>query len=249
MFDEIRCDACCTSAVMMAGCTCWDYDACISDPGFMDHMREVHGDMIETHVPVPDSYWMRDGEYHWHNCRLCDDPEHRTGKNTHSYREDGICDVCGYKKPGGVEISGSISGGNNEGTIFIQLVSVDVYVPTIEITIDGDSTSYKLPGIVPGKYMMRVIKKDHAPVEKFVEVKGDEGDAGLFQDIRLRMYGDFSDDGKVNITDMFMFKSYFSGQTEFTEDQKAVADIDVDGKISLSDLFNVKGYLLNGKYS
>ncbi len=60
------------------------------------------------------------------------------------------------------------------------------------------------------------------------------------------MTGDINGDGKVNLSDIFMIKSYIAGQMNLDETQMKAADINEDGKANLADLFLVKNYVSTG---
>ncbi len=60
--------------------------------------------------------------------------------------------------------------------------------------------------------------------------------------------GDVNGDGKINLSDIFMIKSYIAGQMNFDETQMKAADINGDGKANLADLFLVKNYVSAGVF-
>ncbi len=61
--------------------------------------------------------------------------------------------------------------------------------------------------------------------------------------------GDLNGDNSVNISDLFMMKSFLAGHAELTEAQSASADLNGDGKINISDFYQMKRYLTSGELS
>ncbi len=105
-FEEIcftcgYCDICCLDARLIYGCGCGaDVGVCIEDEDFDEHLKNVHGltEPGDHDEPYPESKWSMDEVNHWKKCRLCDDEEHFTEADAHSFDSYGKCTVCGFQQ-------------------------------------------------------------------------------------------------------------------------------------------------------
>lgn len=93
--EEYRCVECCAELAWMEGCDC-EKPVCVNDETYDAHMASVHGGGLEGHQATARKSWSFDASYHWHDCRLCDDSAHVTGKARHTYDSKGICVECGF---------------------------------------------------------------------------------------------------------------------------------------------------------
>ena len=94
---ELRCEDCCDILAEDEGCDCGDM--CINDPGFYTHIAQEHLGEGGSHTASAQSVWMFNENFHWHECKYCDDPNHsKLGVNYHSYNNYGVCKICGYDK-------------------------------------------------------------------------------------------------------------------------------------------------------
>ena len=91
------CLTCCEDRANFEGCDCSDW-VCIESEHWNEHFDEYHTDSESTHNPRPESDWTWSNSYHWKKCVYCDDSEHYTSRNTHTYDTYGTCTVCGYNK-------------------------------------------------------------------------------------------------------------------------------------------------------
>lgn len=126
------CVDCCLNEAAALGCECGEY--CheeVSDDHICDNCGECFGiveqsseaedngyclckDCYEEYLDIigdgnheitPASTWNMNSEYHWKECKYCDDDEHITRKSQHKYNERGVCSVCGYKDGSSVYIT------------------------------------------------------------------------------------------------------------------------------------------------
>ncbi len=94
---ELRCEDCCDIVAEDEGCDCGDM--CINDPDFYTHIAQEHFGADGSHAASPQSLWMFNENYHWHDCKYCDDAAHsKLGVNFHSYNNYNVCKICGFNK-------------------------------------------------------------------------------------------------------------------------------------------------------
>ncbi len=118
------CVDCCLNEAASAGCECGEYcheevdddhicDNCGECFGIVERSEEAEEnglclciDCYEEYLDImdegvheitPTNTYSMDSEYHWKECKYCDDEEHVTNKSEHNYNEYGVCKVCGYK--------------------------------------------------------------------------------------------------------------------------------------------------------
>ena len=100
---EKRCEKCCESVSQMMGCDCKE-TVCVNDDEWTEHVKEYHDDVIAEHDLQPSTQWSMDSEYHWHECRWCEDSGHIVGRIKHALDDNGICTTCRYSSTGGIVI-------------------------------------------------------------------------------------------------------------------------------------------------
>lgn len=93
-----RCIECCEADAFSMGCDCADW-VCVEDTDFSEHMAEFHKDA--AHTKKASNTWSFDKSNHWRACQRCSDPEHISDFGKHTYKENGMCSVCGYVNNGG----------------------------------------------------------------------------------------------------------------------------------------------------
>lgn len=100
---NLRCEDCCAELVEAEGCDCGD--RCISDADFEAHLASVHSASGgDVHPARPYAAWSVNENYHWHDCRVCGEQNHITGKSAHTFNVYGVCTVCGYDSKNAVII-------------------------------------------------------------------------------------------------------------------------------------------------
>ena len=94
---ELRCEDCSNMLAENEGCDCGD--TCVHDPDFYTHIAQQHLGEDGSHAASAQSVWMFDKDYHWHDCKYCDDAAHSyIGKKAHDYNNYNVCKVCGFNK-------------------------------------------------------------------------------------------------------------------------------------------------------
>ena len=145
--------------------------------------------------------------------------------------------------PEGVSVSGTVKSYNPGNATTIQLMQGGTEMYQTTIAADSGSgqkeQSFTFASVAAGKYDLVVVKPGHLSYTvKDVEV----GDAAIdlteladkpYQTITL-LAGDVNGDGKINLTDLSIFKNNF-GKTGSAV-TNLLADITGDGKINLLDL-------------
>ncbi|MBQ8605356.1 MAG: S-layer homology domain-containing protein [Clostridia bacterium] len=94
---ELRCEDCCDVLAQDEGCDCGD--RCINDDDFYTHIAQEHLGEGGSHSATPQSIWMFNENYHWHDCKYCDEPSHsKLGVNYHDFNNYDVCKICGFNK-------------------------------------------------------------------------------------------------------------------------------------------------------
>lgn len=151
--------------------------------------------------------------------------------------------VQGIKEKG-VAIEGAVkSFGKTADKTTIQLTEYKKTEPAYETTITGNSSSYILPQIYSGAYILKAMKPGHAAREYFLEVAADV----ITQNIDLLLLGDVNADGVVDVLDCLEAELMISNAKEpddpYIED---VADYNSDGVLSVSDYQSIVNAALWG---
>ena len=126
----------------------------------------------------------------------------------------------------------------------VPLADKKSYSQTLKFT-DIPKGAYKLAIAKDGKYMPQIME---------IAIEGDSYDVNqeLFAggEIKLWLYGDVTNDGRVNSSDALQIQRYYAGKTsqfdngsEFDiSDRKNAADITFDGKINSSDALQIQRF-------
>ncbi len=98
------CLVCCEDIARMNGCDCDGEWMCYECPEWEEHFDECHTEILGNHSVRPSAVWNFDGDYHWHDCALCDNAVHQTSKAGHTYDATGKCTTCYYVKNAKIQI-------------------------------------------------------------------------------------------------------------------------------------------------
>lgn len=151
--------------------------------------------------------------------------------------------VQGIKEKG-VAIEGALkSFGKAADKTTIQLTEYKKTEPSYETTVTGNSTSYILPQIYSGAYILKAMKPGHVSREYFIEVGADV----VTQNIELLLLGDVNADGVVDVLDCLEAELMISNEREPTDPYITdVADYNSDGVLSVSDYQSIVNEALWG---
>ena len=97
--------------------------------------------------------------------------------------------------------------------------------------VKGNSAAYSIEGIAAGTYTLRVMKANHVTREYTVVVNGE----AVVQDVDLRLTGDATGDGKVNMKDWAQLYNHISEVDPLSDYGLSCADVNQDGKINMKD--------------
>ncbi len=157
----------------------------------------------------------------------------------HSYAE-GICSDCGAEDPDFIKlvsISGSYKSFGNEADLFtISLISADAAEPAYVFTNEdalANSGVWRIEGVQPGAYTVRLTKKNHVIREYTLTV----GDSDVALDVEIWLLGDVTGDGFVNFSDYakVLKQSKNPSGAELTDYAWLCGDVTGDNIINFSD--------------
>ena len=114
----------------------------------------------------------------------------------------------------------------------MQLIEAGYTEPAYEATVNGNSASYSIAGVLPGTYTMKVMKQNHVTREYTVTV----GSSNVVQDVKIHLKGDITGDGKVNTFDIVKMNLHAKKKTELTGYELLCGDITGDGKVNTFDI-------------
>ena len=100
------------------------------------------------------------------------------------------------------------------------------------------TTTYEIPEVAPGTYIMRVSKKNHVAREYTITV----GAEAVTQDVQIHLKGDINGDGRINTSDVGKANAHAKGSSLLTDYQFACADINGDGKVNTSDVGKINAH-------
>ncbi len=93
--SDYRCKICCNDARYELGCDCPEMATyCINDDDFKNHLTDAHDG--GNHARTSSSAWLPSPDGHRHPCRYCNNEEHYSVLEAHSYDSKNCCKICGY---------------------------------------------------------------------------------------------------------------------------------------------------------
>ena len=143
--------------------------------------------------------------------------------------------VCARAASGGV--GGSVvSAGNEQSKVTLSLFYSGGAQAVRTVKVAGTSGSYVMEGVEQGVYVLKATKYQHVPREYMVAVI----DGTLVQDVELRLQGDASGDGRVNMGDTAQVFAYARGIGSFKDAYaERCADMTGDGRINMGDVAKI----------
>lgn len=140
----------------------------------------------------------------------------------------------------GFAVTGNIvSYGNSDDTVTVSLISGSDVVDSVE-TADG---SYSFANVSAGIYTLIIRKKNHATRSYEIAVE----DADVVKDVKIYLFGDVNDDGKVNNLDRLILTRYLANWVDYPEESVDLitADVNCDGRVNNLDRVILSRYLAN----
>ena len=140
----------------------------------------------------------------------------------------------------GFAVTGNIvSYGNSDDTVTVSLISGSDVVDSVE-TADG---SYSFANVSSGVYTLIIRKKNHATRSYEIAVE----DADVVKDVKIYLFGDVNDDGKVNNLDRLILTRYLANWVDYPEESVDLitADVNCDGRVNNLDRVILSRYLAN----
>ena len=98
------CIDCCADVSRMSGCDC-THPVCVQSSDWEDHFKDKHSDFVGEHKASAATSWSFNTQYHWKDCKYCDEASHITGKAAHTFDRNSRCTVCGYAKDEAISIT------------------------------------------------------------------------------------------------------------------------------------------------
>lgn len=123
--------------------------------------------------------------------------------------------------------------------IYIQLIPEGKTEAAYETVVKGNYVSYTIENVVPDKYIMKVIKKNHATRQYEIAVNAEH----MQQDVSLYLSGDLNGDGKVNTSDVAITNAYVKGRISLDRYLVQCADVNGDGKVNTSDIGKINAHV------
>ena len=195
---------------------------------------------IKTHIHTLE--YVYDSRDHWQICTDEDCPDaYSTYHQAHTFElmtddsgnEGYVCKVCNYYATEPLAtLSGTVvSFGNETDNVTLQLIAEGHSEADYEVVVKGNSAAYSIEGIASGTYTLRAIKENHITREYTVIVNGE----AVVQDVDLRLTGDATGDGKVNMKDWSRLYNHISEVELLSDYGLSCADVNQDGKINMKD--------------
>lgn len=132
-------------------------------------------------------------------------------------------------------ISGKITSGSAE-KVTLELVCDGATVATQNIS--GKSASYMFDNIPAGTYQLKMTKPDHVSYTQELTV----ADQALIFDFKLRLLGDVTGDGRVNVGDVARIYGHIKKTSVVTDPYVLlVVDVTGEGRINVGDTARLYG--------
>ncbi len=125
-----------------------------------------------------------------------------------------------------------------EGDALLELLQDDEILACT--TVSETTGSYTLAQLPMGSYTLRVSKAGHVTRTYRITLEAE----AAAQDVKLHLKGDISGDGKINLVDMLLVKSFLLGDATFNDTQMSAADMNRDDKVNLMDVYLIKSLLM-----
>lgn len=141
------------------------------------------------------------------------------------------------------KISGTVTSyGTKTDTVTVELLNSASEVIDKKELVDGANT-YEFT-VDQGEYVVRVSKTKHCTREYAVSM-ADMTDK--VQDVKILLYGDVTQDGRVNTRDIGPIAKYITGRASVMTDAEpyllSVADVTGDGRVNTRDIGPIAKYI------
>lgn len=195
------------------------------------------------------------GGYILERCTICG-TEYTTDETDalgHDWADvDGteVCSVCGATKDDDAayyRVSGNITSyGDTNANTTISLYRADETGAFATVEGVTDYSFDERDGIVPGEYILKILKPNHVTREYTVTVS----DSDVTQDVTIWLYGDVNTDGNIDGSDATQIYRYAAGKSSIFSSgdegtlayRLAVADVNGEGTVDGSDATQIYRY-------
>ena len=135
----------------------------------------------------------------------------------------------------GYSLSGKVTSGD-ASDMTVELWQDSTLVGTA--TVSGKSGSYTFEGVVPGSYQLTFIKADHVTFNQLLTVSEDT----VVQDLKVRLLGDVSGDGRINVGDVAKLYGHIKKTAVITDSYVLLCmDMTGDGRLNVGDTARLYG--------
>ena len=135
----------------------------------------------------------------------------------------------------GYSVSGTVSSAST-GEMTVQLWQDSTLVGTA--TVSGKSGTYTFENVASGSYQLTFIKADHVTFSQSLTVSGDT----MSQDLKLRLLGDVSGDGRINVGDVAKLYGHIKKTAVITDSYVLLCmDMTGDGRLNVGDTARLYG--------
>ncbi len=141
------------------------------------------------------------------------------------------------------KISGAVTSyGDATAPITVELLNSEL-VEVDSIVLEAGASAYEFAA-EQGNYIVRISKTKHCTRDYEVSMEDMEDKV---QDAEVRLYGDVTGDGKVNVRDLTQISKYIAKNDSVISDSdtylKKVADVTTDEKINVRDMTQISKYI------
>lgn len=132
-------------------------------------------------------------------------------------------------------LSGNVTSATT-GDMTVELWQDSTLVGTA--TVSGKSGTYTFEGVVPGSYELAFIKADHVTFKQSLTVAEDT----VVQDLKVRLLGDVSGDGRINVGDVAKLYGHIKKTAVITDPYVLLCmDMTGEGRLNVGDTARLYG--------
>ena len=142
--------------------------------------------------------------------------------------------------PTGVTVSGTATSFNSDTEdVILQLIEDGATEAAYEVTVNGNSATYSIEGVLPATYTLKVMKLNHVTREYTVTVASDN----VTQDVKIHLLGDVTGDGYVDMKDWGRMRSHINEINQLTDYALACADVTKDDSVDMKDWGRMRSHV------